>query len=220
MTDAITSFQFAPTAENIAAVFGSLTSESANERGYLWAEAADSWSFSDWRGLDSQLQVYRAAELVDESNFLARNWLPKTVAGRWFSGQSQLSWRRMLIGNEFVWRAVYLGSNSTLSTALVKSVEASDVVETTTDKFGLRCGESAEQFILWGQQSVNTPGEWVELSIPHRFRYPCQIAVDGQMPRLLALTAVRWADDIGHIHFLRYTGIKALAAIDLELADV
>ena len=119
MTDTITSFQFAPTPENIALVFGTLALESADEHGYLWAEAADAWSFSAWGGLDSPLQVYRAAELVDETNFLARNWLPTTVAGRWFSGQSQLSWRRMLVGDEFVWRAVYLGSNPDLSAALV-----------------------------------------------------------------------------------------------------
>ena len=55
----------------------------------------------------------------------------------------------------------------------------------------------------WGRQTKATPGEWVELRIPHRFRYP----VAGN-PGSVAAVVEQWCDDVGEPHFLRLCDLE------------
>jgi len=62
---------------------------------------------------------------------------------------------------------------------------------------------------LWGQQTKNTPGEWIDLSIPHRLRYP----VDAETPargRVIAKVKVEiWKDGRGEPQFIRLCELTA-----------
>ena len=60
-----------------------------------------------------------------------------------------------------------------------------------------------KRYFLWGQRTATTPGEWIELRIPHRIRYP----VEGNPLHVMAV-AEQWCDGVGEPHFLRLSDLE------------
>lgn len=171
--------------------------------GFIWAERHDAWTFSKWRGVDATLQVCRAGENIDEASFSARGWLDKSHCGRWFNHECQMTWRRMLIGDDDIVRVVSLTSDASCAESFKTVIGTSKLIARSTNELGLT--DCAEEYLLWGQQTVNSPGRWIDLSIPHRLSYP----LPSPGPAFVSLAAKRWHDSTGRTHFLRYTDLVA-----------
>ncbi len=151
----------------------------------IWLEAADGWAFDWWFGLDHDLNWCGAAR--EPYAELAGSCLSRSTAGRLFAPDGELRWRVIPALGDACWRTTFLGDVDWTGAAL----------EDCSDRLrGLE--PKQERYFLWGQQTTVTPGEWIELRIPHRFRYP----VDGN-PRLVMAVAEQWCDEIGEPHFLR-----------------
>ena len=73
----------------------------------------------------------------------------------------------------------------------------------TTPVFWRGLRPRRDRYFLWGRQTRTTPGEWVELRIPHRFRYP----VAGN-PRSVSAVVEQWCDDVDEPHFLRLCDLE------------
>ena len=156
----------------------------------VWVEAPDGWAFDWWPGLAHDLNWCGAGrEPVQEC---ARDCLSRSTAGRLFAPDGELRWRVIPALGETCWRAVFLGAGDWVGGAL-------------QDNSGLLAGlrPHCDRYFLWGQQTRATPGEWVELRIPHRFRYP----VAGN-PRSVSAVVEQWCDDVGEPHFLRLCDLE------------
>ena len=159
----------------------------------IWLEAADGWAFDWWRGVEHDLHWCGAGrEPVAERT---GGCMSRSTAGRLFAPDGELRWRVIAALGETCWRTVFIGDANWTKGALA---DCSDVLETLQPK--------RERYYLWGQQTEASPDEWIELRIPHRFRYP----IDGGSRHVKAVVE-QWRDDVGEPHFLRLC--------DLEPAD-
>ena len=121
--------------------------------------------------------------------------MSRSTAGRLFAPDGELRWRVIPALGEECWRTVFLGHADWTGAAL----------EDCTDHLhGLQPGR--DRFFLWGKQSDATPGEWIELRIPHRFRYP----VGGNPVNVMALVE-QWRDAAGETHFCRLCDLEPVA---------
>lgn len=156
----------------------------------VWLEAADGWAFDWWPGLTHDLNWCGAGrEPVAER---AGDCLSRSTAGRLFAPDGELRWRVIPALGETCLRAVFLGAGDWVRDAL-------------QDNSGLLADlrPRRDRYFLWGQQTKNTPGEWIELRIPHRFRYP----VPGN-PQSVAAVVEQWCDDAGEPHFFRLCDLE------------
>ena len=167
--------------------------DAGDSPGYIWLEAPDGWAFDgwDWRsGSEGNLRWCGAGrEPVEE---LARDCLARSTAGRLFASEGELRWRVIPALGQSCWRAVFLGTDDWTHSALDDHSAVLDGLHPHRDGF-----------LLWGQQTDATPDEWVELRIPHRFRYP----VAGN-PRGVRVVVEQWRDDAGEPHFIRLCGLE------------
>ena len=156
--------------------------------GYIWLEAPDGWAFDwwDWHtGPEGNLKWCGAGrEPVKE---LARDCLARSTAGRLFDRSGELRWRIIPALGQSCWRTVFIGNVDWVGTALDDHSDCLDALHPRQDRF-----------FLWGQQTDATPGEWIELRIPHRFRYPI-----SKNSRGVKVVVEQWEDDIGEPHFVR-----------------
>lgn len=156
----------------------------------IWVEAADGWAFDWWRGLNDKLHWCGAGRAPDEKR--ASDCLTRSAAGRLFAPDGELRWRTIPALGESCWRTVFLGNADWVGTALDDcSVILNDL------------RPHQDSFFLWGQQTSETPGEWIALRIPHRFRYP----VTGDS-RNVRVVVEQWRDDDGEPHFLRLCDLE------------
>lgn len=156
----------------------------------IWLEAADGWAFDWWFDFDRDLNWCGSArEPYAEST---RSCLSRSNAGRIFAPDGELRWRVIPALGDACWRTIFLGDGDWPIATLV---DYSEHLRELVPK--------QERYFLWGQQTKITRGEWVELRIPHRFRYP----VDGNPRHVLAL-AEQWYDDVGEPHFLRLSDLE------------
>ena len=156
---------------------------------YIWLEAPDGWALDRWTSKD-ELRWYGAGrESIEKST---RDCLMRSTAGRLFAPAGECRWRTIPALGQPYWRTVFLGNVDWVGTALE---DHSDTLN------GLHSHE--ESFLLWGQQSSETPDEWVELRIPHRFRYP----ITGN-PERVKVVVEQWDDDTGAPHFVRLCDLK------------
>lgn len=153
----------------------------------IWLEAADGWTLDWWRGLEQSIKWCGASrEPVQERT---RDCLARSTAGRLFASDGELRWRVVPALGESCWRTVFLGSADWVGANLDDNSEALNGLFPTRDQ---------DRFFLWGRQTDETPGEWIELRIPHRFRYP----VAGDCANVQA-EVEQWCDEVGEPHFLR-----------------
>lgn len=161
--------------------------------GRIWLEAPDGWAFDWWKwhaGLEGNLRWCGAGrEPVEES---ARGCLARSTAGRVFAPNGELRWRTITALGSSCWRTVFLGTGDWVGTVLDDHSAVLDGLQPHRDGF-----------LLWGQRTDDTPDEWIELRIPHRFRYP----VDGN-PRSVRVIVEQWRDDAGEPHFVRLCGLE------------
>lgn len=168
--------------------------------GYVWLEAPDGWAF-DWWDWTSKLVAPEdnegprvnalhwcgtVQESVEEKE-PAYDCLTRSTAGRLFDPAGELRWRTVPALGETCYRVVFLGNTDWVGTALKDHSDSLNDLQPQEDRF-----------FLWGQQTERTPKEWIELRIPHRFRYP----VSGN-PNRIKICVEQWRDSTGAIHFSR-----------------
>ncbi|MDW8266675.1 MAG: hypothetical protein RMJ52_15235 [Gemmataceae bacterium] len=174
------------------------------EAGRIWLDAPDGWSLAHWPGLANKLPWCRAGH--DPGEVLAIEVVSRSTAGRLFDDHGELQWRKLLVLGESTWRTVYLGAERDSVASLPSRTELK----------GLEPKRSEHP--LWGiltassRRSGTVLDEWVELRIPHRFRYP--VEVPTPRPMALAVKAIieTWRDNRGETHFMRLCDLLAYPA--------
>lgn len=167
--------------------------EVAKQDGRLrcWTEAPDGWAFDWWPGRNGQMRCYGAGRMAYNDNVMSN--LGRSTTGRLFSPGGELRWRQLSSTGSRNYRCVFLGQSDWVGSLLDdKSTELADLKS------------ERQQHLLWGQQSDRSPGEWIELRIPHRFRYPIDVAAQR-----VVLELEYWRDTTENLHFVRYCDLHA-----------
>ena len=162
--------------------------------GYVWLEAPDGWAFDwwDWKSSVNALRWYKAGQESVEEKQPAYDCLTRSTAGRLFDPAGELRWRTIPALGEACYRVVFLGNTDWVGTELADHSANLSELHPYNDSF-----------FLWGQQTQITPDEWIELRIPHRFRYP----VSGN-PNRIKIRVEQWRDRTGAIHFSRLCDLE------------
>lgn len=176
------------TQEKFLALVKNLRPDKPQVPGRIWLEAPDGWAFDWWEwqaGLAGKLRWCGAGrELVEER---VDACLSRSTAGRLFAPEGELRWRTIPALGESCWRTVFLGTTDWVAAALEDCSE------------GLQpLSPSHDSFFLWGEQTEETPDEWIELRIPHRFHYP---VTDNS--KRVKVVVEKWTDATGEPHFVR-----------------
>jgi len=171
--------------EALPGLLHDLADDSGNRKYRCWIEAPDGWTFDWWENLDGQLQWYQAGRLP--MLISAQDAVQRATAGRVFAPDGEFRWRIIPSLGELSCRCVYLGQAESIGEPLIDhSTELADLTS------------KRKRSLLWGQQTDVSPGEWIELRIPHRFRYP----VDGH-PQGVMIETEQWLDAARQPHFIR-----------------
>ncbi len=164
---------------------------------WIWLETADGFTLDYWPGQQGQVLWYRAERLPER--VAVAQILTRTLSGRLFSAEGELRWRFLpMLGDRSV-RAVFLG-NAELGDRWEKLKPRSELEQLSPIKV---------EYQLWGQQTPETPGEWIELRIPHRFRYPVESTVPRSGRILAKLEVELWKDRGGRVQFVRLCRVFA-----------
>lgn len=169
--------------------------------GRVWLDAPDGWALAYWPGLAGKLPWCGAGH--EPGEVLAQEAVSRSTAGRLFDDDGELKWRQLPVLGESAWRTVYLGEERDSVTSLPPRSEL-DSLE-----------PKRSEHPLWGiltapaRRGDDAQDEWVELRIPHRFRYP--VDVPTPRPTALAVKAVveTWKDKRGEAHFVRLCDLSA-----------
>ena len=195
------------TQEQFIELIGNLQPNNVKRPGYVWLEAPDGWAF-DWWDWASELLGPENNNEEPRVNTLhwcgtgqesiaekepAYDCLTRSTAGRLFDPAGELRWRTIPALGEACYRVVFLGNTDWVGTALKDHSDSLNDLQ-----------PHADRFFLWGQQTERTPKEWIELRIPHRFRYP----VSGDPNRVKVLVE-QWRDDTGALHFSRLCDLES-----------
>ena len=168
------------------------------ESGHLriWADAVAGWTLDYWRGRHEQLTWYAADRLPSQLD--AEEAIRRSQSGRLFAPSGELRWRVVEQLEDACWRTVFLGTEDWPGDRLRQRGELAALRRQKPDK----C-------LLWGQRSDNTPDEWIELRIPHRIRYPIDVAgaAPSEKPGVQAVVET-WVDGQGEPHFTRLCDLK------------
>lgn len=155
-----------------------------------WVEAPDGWAFDWWPGTGGDLRWCKAAR--NPHKITVAEALQRSTSGRLFAPDGELRWRVIPSRDSPICRIVFLGKAPWVGDALE---DHSDQLAELTSK--------CHAHIMWGQQTESSPGEWIELRIPQRFRYP----VEGNPQRVKLLTEY-WVDSLGEPHFIRLCDLQ------------
>lgn len=159
----------------------------------VWLEAPDGWALDWWDwGAGPERYLHWCGAGREPIEELAADCLARSTAGRLFDRSGELRWRTIPALGQSCWRTVFLGNADWVGAALDDCSAGLDGLE-----------PHQNGFLLWGQQTTATPGEWIELRIPHRFRYP----VTGN-PRTVRVVVEEWRDEPGEPHFVRLCGLE------------
>lgn len=182
------------TQEKFLALVKNLHPDTSQVPGRIWLEAPDGWALDWWEweaGLRRKLRWCGAGRAPIEE--YADACLPRSTAGRLFAPEGELHWRVIPALGESCWRTVFLGTTDWVETALEDQSHVLEQLEPSHDSF-----------FLWGQQTEETPDEWIEMRIPHRFRYP----VTDNAARVKVIIE-RWTDHTGEPHFVRLCELQS-----------
>jgi len=167
----------------------------------IWLEAADGWCLAYWRGMAEPLPWYRAGcETIAES---AEEVLRRAYSGRVFAPSGELRWRVLPMLGQSAWRTVYLGEDLPCVALLQPSKELQGLQPTSAE------------YPLWGLLTAATrrndgqAGDWVELRIPHRFRYPVAVPKESPAPIAVKACVEQWCDARGDLHFMRLCDLSS-----------
>lgn len=163
------------------------------EEGQLrcWIEAPDGWSFDWWPGLNGDLRWCRTGR--DPAALSTKDVASRSTTGRLFGPDGELRWRHIPTLGKFCCRCVFLGKVDWVNSKL--NDHSSELA---------RLAPETKRHLLWGQQTDVSPGEWIELRIPHRFRYP----IHGD-PRSVLIETECWCDLSRQPHFFRLCDLHA-----------
>jgi hypothetical protein len=183
--------------------FGELVRELALPEGEaqrlrIWAEGASGWILDFWPGVSGTLGWCRAG--CPAESVAGAVVLEQAHSGRLFVPSGELKWRVIGSLGDRCYRTVFLGDVDWLPGKLTPRTELQDLLP-----------PRRESYVLWGQQSAHTPGEWVELRIPHRFRYPVQAAGPAAGQERCGVRAVVevWSDILGEPQFTRLCDLES-----------
>ena len=157
----------------------------------IWMEAPDGWAFDWWPGLEEKLRWCGAGREPVKKR--ARDCLTRCTAGRLFAPDGELRWRIIPALGESCCRTVFLGNVDWVGTTLGDNSDCLYALNPRQDSF-----------FLWGQQTDATPDEWIELRIPHRFRYPI-----SDNSRSVKAIVEQWEDDTGEPQFVRLCDLES-----------
>jgi len=158
----------------------------------IWAEGLDGWALDFWAGLDAPVRWCAAGRLP--STLTGREVLNRAQAGRLFAPSGELKWRVLPAPAPPRCRLVFLGDRDWLPGRL----------ETCDELERLFMTSSIESTILWGQKTSTSEDDWIELRIPHRFRYPvAEIAAGPGGGIGVKLWTEVWSDRWGEPQFIR-----------------
>ena len=178
------------TQEQFLDLIKNLQLDIASDLCYIWLEAPDGWTLDRWND-EGELRWYGAGcESIKKST---QDCLRCSTAGRLFAPAGELRWRTIPALGQSCWRAVFLGNVDWVGTALE---DHSDILNALHSH--------QESLLLWGQQTLTTPDEWIELRIPHRFRYP----ITGN-PERVKVVVEQWDDNTGEPHFVRLCDLES-----------
>lgn len=155
-----------------------------------WIEAPDGWSFDWWHGMDGCSQWCRSGHQPVQQD--SADCLAKSMAGRLFAPDGELRWRVIPALGDACFRTVFLGERDWVGTELK---DRSGCLKELSPK--------ETKLYLWGQQTEASKDEWIELRIPHRFRYPVQFD-----SRHVVVVAEVWRDSLGEPHFVRLRDLE------------
>ncbi|MEX1027457.1 MAG: hypothetical protein WD049_05550 [Candidatus Paceibacterota bacterium] len=178
------------TPEQLTALLTALNRAKDSHQLRCWIEAPDGWAFDWWPGVDGNLRWCAAAR--NPLNLPARDAFQRATGGRLFARDGELRWRVIPALGNACCRIVFLGTSAWVGDALDNH---------STELASLE--SKMKQHILWGQQTAASPEEWIELRIPHRFRYP----IEGN-PRGVKLVTEYWIDAVGQPHFIRLCDLQ------------
>ncbi len=177
-------------AEKVSALIAGLPRPDRQPR-WVWLAAPDGWTLDFLPSPEGSVRWY-AAHARPKDVPLAEV-LPRAEEGRVFDPSGELRFRRLPHpGGASIWRAVFLGDEEWFP----------DWGHPQSELGGLRRTRTA--YYLWGEQTPQTPREWVELQIPHRFDYPM---LDPNASRV-TLEVELWCDPSGRVHFQRFCGLR------------
>ena len=184
------------TAPELLELLGQVTVPNS-ERIRCWLESTEGWAFDEWQGPANAVRWNAAGRRPREAP--VESQYSHVFHGRLFSLSGELRWRILPALGVRCYRVVYLGDG--WSSPLLEALPARDELS------GL-AAEIAE-YPLWGQQTRNSPGEWIDLRIPHRLRYP--VAVEApKIGRVIARIQVQiWRDCRAEIQFIRFRDVVA-----------
>jgi hypothetical protein len=163
----------------------------SSERGYCWLEAPEGWALNHWPTDNGKVFWHQAGRLPEPKSL--EEIIPRLTGGRLFSPAGELKWRCLPVLGGRCYRTVFLGDEA-LANRLT-SLEPLPVLATLIPR--------EARHPLWGQQTAQTPGEWLDLRIPHRFAYPVNAHPPPQGRYITYLTVELWCTCRGEIHFVR-----------------
>jgi hypothetical protein len=161
-----------------------------------WLEAFDGWALDSWRGFGAKVRWNRAGQ--DPREEPLADLLPRVTFGRIFSPSGELKWRQLPALGERCCRVVFLGQ---------WDGPALERLPVREELAFLRPGKV--EYPLWGQQTAQTPGEWIDLRIPHRLRYPVVTETPTEGRLIAYLKVELWKDERGEPQFVRLCDLTA-----------
>lgn len=163
-----------------------------------WLEGVDGWSLSWWAGWTGSVPWYSAGQLPRRVS--VKQQAEQLVAGRLFAPSGELRWRKLPVLGERPYRTVFLGRDWSLP-ALDGWTDHSELLADWTAQ--------EESYPLWGQQTPATPGEWLDLRIPHRLVYPVETSPPSHGRWIVKLHVEIWRDRRGQPQCVRLCDLVA-----------
>lgn len=168
-----------------------------------WLDGVDGWSLAYWPMIDGKVLWYGAGRMPVEQP--VRELLPRLVGGRVFAPAGELRWRRVPALGARSCRAVYLGEDLDSVASLTARPDEFAGLSRWADKHpGQR-----EERPLWGLLTAKTYDDWVELRVPHRFRYPVDKPDPAWQRCGVKAIVETWIDKRGEPHFVRLCDLQA-----------
>jgi hypothetical protein len=171
----------------------------AGENLRCWLDAPDGWALDYWPGWEGAVQWNGAGRAPSDEPL--RDLLPRVTVGRIFAPSGELKWRRLPALGERCCRLVFLGEDWAPDSLAGLSKRDEELERLSPPK--------EMTYPLWGQQTQSTPGEWIDLRIPHRLRYPVKTETPARGRLIANVTVQIWKDRRGEPQFIRLCDMTA-----------